>query len=64
MTPQAQAAFTELVRAAKHLMERRACPDCEQGKHRNCTGQAWDNDADAPTVCPCTLNLAGPHRGA
>jgi hypothetical protein len=31
----------------------RACPDCEQGKHRNCTGQAWDNVIDDFTVCPC-----------
>lgn len=42
--------------------EPRACPDCEQGKCRNCTGEAWDNDADAPTACPCSLNLAGPHH--
>jgi hypothetical protein len=31
----------------------RACPDCEQGKHRNCDGGTWDNDADDFTVCPC-----------
>lgn len=63
MTPDAQAAFAEVVRAAKHLMTVRPCPDCEQGKHRNCTGEAWDNTKDAPTACPCSLNLAGPHRG-
>ena len=57
-------AFAEVVRAAKHLMEVRDCPDCEQGKHQNCTGEAWDTVADAPTVCPCSLNRAGPHRRA
>ena len=55
-------AFTEIVRAAKHLMGVRSCPDCEQGKHANCTGDAWDNDTDAPTVCPCSINQAGPHH--
>ncbi|HEY8881917.1 MAG TPA: hypothetical protein VIM47_00805 [Dermatophilaceae bacterium] len=64
MDTEAQAAFAEVVRAAKHLMTVRSCPDCEQGKHTNCTGEAWDNDADAPTVCPCSLNRAGPpHHG-
>ncbi len=33
--------------------ETRACPDCEQGKHRNCTGEAWDNEADMIASCPC-----------
>lgn len=37
----------------KYEPEQRACPDCEQGKCRNCRGEAWDNAADAPTVCPC-----------
>ena len=60
-----EAFFAEIVRAAKHLMTVRSCPDCEQGKHSNCTGEAWDNDTDAPTVCPCSINQAGPHhRGA
>ena len=54
--------FAEIVRAAKHLMGVRSCPDCEQGKHSNCTGEAWDNDTDAPTVCPCSINHAGPHH--
>jgi len=54
--------LTEIVHAAKHLMDIRSCPDCEQGKHANCTGEAWDNDADAPTACPCSLNRAGPHH--
>ncbi len=39
------------------LAEPRACPDCEQGKHRNCTGEAWDDQADDFAKCPCT-NLA------
>jgi len=33
----------------------RSCPDCEQGKHQNCTGAAWDDGADAETVCPCSV---------
>jgi hypothetical protein len=31
----------------------RSCPDCEQGKHFNCDGRAWDNDADDYAPCPC-----------
>jgi hypothetical protein len=30
------------------------CPECVQGKHRNCDGQAWDPVADEPTTCGCT----------
>jgi hypothetical protein len=55
-------AFAEVVRAAKHLMSIRDCPDCEQGKHQNCTGEAWDTEKDEPCVCPCSLNRAGPHH--
>jgi hypothetical protein len=29
------------------------CPECAQGKHRNCDGLSWDNDADDYTPCPC-----------
>jgi recombination protein RecT len=29
------------------------CPECQQGKHQNCEGQAWDNDADGPVACAC-----------
>lgn len=29
------------------------CPECQQGKHDNCEGQAWDNAADAPGPCQC-----------
>ena len=35
---------------------KRACPDCEQGKHRNCTGYAWDINTDQETTCPCADN--------
>jgi hypothetical protein len=43
----------------------RDCPDCEQGKHANCTGEAWCNEHDVPARCPCSINQAGPHhRGA
>lgn len=62
MNPDEVDALAVIVTAAKHLMGVRSCPECEQNKHTNCTGEAWDNDADAPTVCPCTLNQAGPHH--
>jgi hypothetical protein len=62
MGPEEIDALAVIVRAAKRLMKIRACPDCEQGKHANCTGEAWDNNTDAPTVCPCSLNRAGPHH--
>jgi hypothetical protein len=29
------------------------CRECCEGKHRNCDGSAWDNDADAPAPCTC-----------
>lgn len=29
------------------------CPECEQGKHSNCDGTAWDNEADAVVACGC-----------
>jgi len=53
MTPEEVDGFAEIVRAAKRLMTVRSCPDCEQGKHRNCTGEAWDNDVDDFAPCPC-----------
>lgn len=28
-------------------------PDCEQGKHDACSGDAWDKDKDEPTRCGC-----------
>jgi hypothetical protein len=30
------------------------CPDCHAGKHRNCDGVTWDNEADDFAQCPCT----------
>lgn len=29
------------------------CPECRNGKHVNCDGQAWDDVADELTVCRC-----------
>lgn len=29
------------------------CPDCEEGKHGACVGQAWDKVLDEPTPCNC-----------
>jgi hypothetical protein len=30
-----------------------ACPECLAGKHGNCDGRTWDDEADAYTDCPC-----------
>lgn len=30
------------------------CPECDQGKHGNCDGTAWDFAEDEPTICCCT----------
>jgi hypothetical protein len=35
------------------------CPECVQGKHQNCDGQAWDFDADEPTGCGCECRKEG-----
>lgn len=29
------------------------CPECEQGKHTNCDGYAWDYQTDRLTECHC-----------
>lgn len=29
------------------------CPECRNGKHDNCQGDAWDNERDRPTICEC-----------
>lgn len=31
----------------------RPCPECAQGKHTNCTGDAWDHVRDQIALCPC-----------
>lgn len=28
-------------------------PECRDGKHLNCGGDAWDDHTDAPTDCEC-----------
>ena len=28
-------------------------PECKQGKHGNCTEEAWDDDLDCLTACLC-----------
>jgi len=45
--------LAELQRDEYDDEEPRACPDCEQGKHRNCTDTAWDNEMDMLVPCPC-----------
>jgi hypothetical protein len=29
------------------------CPECKQGKHQNCTGDAFDEDLDDIVACYC-----------
>lgn len=31
----------------------RICPECAQGKHRNCDGTAWNDRTDLPDTCEC-----------
>ena len=33
------------------------CPECRNGAHRNCDGQAWDEDHDMLTLCECEYGL-------
>lgn len=37
----------------KPLPARLPCPECRDGKHDNCAGQAWDFDRDQPVPCSC-----------
>lgn len=33
------------------------CVDCRDGRHRRCTGLAWDAKAEATVMCPCAGNM-------
>jgi hypothetical protein len=33
----------------------RICPECAQGKHRNCDGTSWNEVLDSPDTCECEL---------
>lgn len=35
------------------------CPECVQGKHINCDGQAWDSRVDEITDCQCEHSSHG-----
>lgn len=36
------------------------CPECREGKHRNCNGDAWSNVLDEVVSCNCrTLGRHG-----
>lgn len=37
------------------------CPECTAGKHGNCSGDAWDDEEDRPTICDC---YEADHHGA
>lgn len=28
-------------------------PECRDGKHRNCGGDAWNDDVDKQVLCEC-----------
>lgn len=36
------------------------CPECAQGKHRNCDGNAWDPSLDELTGCTCPDEIHRP----
>jgi len=29
------------------------CPECQPGKHGNCSGWTWSNELDEEVPCPC-----------
>lgn len=35
-------------------------PDCRDGKHRACAGDAWDEELDQPTRCACACHRTQP----
>jgi len=35
-------------------------PDCQQGKHVACVGQAWDEPTDSPAPCACPCHHDDP----
>ena len=37
----------------------RPSPDCRDGKHRACTGEGWDADADTVVGCSCECHDKG-----
>jgi hypothetical protein len=39
------------------------CPECRQGKHRNCEGIADLDERDAPIPCDCDSEEAHPLAG-
>ena len=42
------------------VLTHRLCPECEQGKHGNCDGTAWDDEADQECACECFCREAQP----
>lgn len=40
-------------RAEQRPAPRPVSPDCAQGKHVACSGDAWDDEADGPAACSC-----------
>jgi hypothetical protein len=44
------------------MPEDHMCPECQQGKHQNCDGLAWDFEIDKLTHCDCE-EVSHPLRG-
>lgn len=40
-----------------------ACPECRNGKHRNCDSTAWDFSTDVGVACECWTVNGGPYGG-
>lgn len=38
------------------MMTEPASPDCQQGKHTACSGDAWDHEGDRPATCACACH--------
>lgn len=39
-----------------HGKDRLMNPDCRDGKHRACSGTAWDDERDELAACPCSCH--------
>lgn len=47
--------------AVEAYRESSVCPECREGKHRNCDGSAWSNMVDGRVGCSCWGGQWGNH---
>lgn len=47
------AILSDQIEAAEGFKHPNDCPECQQGKHVNCTGWALDEDTDDMVECGC-----------